>query len=110
MLWLDTYFEWIAPKSYCCGVSRDDDGEECFDPAWANDTCDTCKLSPGDRPNKTEFETYLYWFLQDNPGIDCPSGGHAAFGGAVILNQNGEKNSTVNGERWVIIYSLNESI
>ena len=96
MLWLDTYFEWIAPKSYCCGIARDENGGECFDPQWQNDSCDTCKTSTkyGDRPNKTEFGTYLDWFLHDNPGIDCPSGGHAAFGGAVVINQThlGNKN------------------
>jgi hypothetical protein len=86
MLWLDTYFEWIAPKSYCCGISREDDNGECYDPQWLNDSCDSCMPS-GDRPNRTVFETYLDWFLHDNPGIDCPSGGHAAFGGAVVVNK-----------------------
>ena len=86
MLWLDTYFEWMAPKSYCCGVSRDDGGEECYDPQWLNDSCDSCMAS-GDRPNRTVFETYLDWFLHDNPGTDCAAGGHAAFGGAVVVNK-----------------------
>ena len=86
MLWLDTYFEWMAPKSYCCGVSRDDGDEECYDPQWLNDSCDPCMAS-GDRPNRTVFETYLDWFLHDNPGLDCAAGGHAAFGGAVVVNK-----------------------
>lgn len=97
MLWLDTYFEWINPSG-CCGVSRDDDGSQCFDPTWKNDSCDICLVSSSSRPNETEFATYLDWFLKDNPGIDCPSGGHAAFGGAVKVNHSdpaNKKNSTV---------------
>ena len=98
MLWLDTYFEWIAPKSTCCGVSREDGDGECYDPKWQNDSCDTCKTSTefGNRPNKTEFGTYLDWFLHDNPGTACPSGGHAAFGGAVVVNKthSGGRNIT----------------
>ena len=95
MLWLDTYFEWITPKSFCCGISRDEHGYECYDPKWQNDSCDACMISGGDRPNRTEFETYINWFLHDNPGTDCPSGGHAAFGGAVILNQSDKKHPNI---------------
>lgn len=108
MLWLDTYFEWINPAG-CCGVSREDNGEQCFDPSYKNDTCDICLTSSSDRPNKTEFETYLYWFLHDNPGIDCPSGGHAAFGGAVIINESDpihHKNSSVLSKSCDVAYYI----
>ena len=106
MLWLDTYFEWIAPKSYCCGISREDNGGECYDPKWMNDSCDSC-MDSGDRPNVTVFETYLDWFLHDNPSTECASGGHAAFGGAVVVNQTEKdgKNITTALSEFIYVYN-----
>ena len=46
-------------------------------------TCYDCIAD--DRPNVTEFGTFINWFLHDNPGVQCASGGHAAFAAAVPL-------------------------
>lgn len=35
------------------------------------------------RPNVTGFETYLPYFLQDNPDVSCAKAGHAAYSQAV---------------------------
>lgn len=97
MLWLDTYFEWIAPSSKCCGISREKNNTFCLKPQFENDTCDSCvkNLTEKGWPLQEDFGKYLPWFLQDNPGVRCPSGGHAAFAGAVKLNPD---NKTVNSE------------
>lgn len=85
MLWLDTYFEWIIPRSQCCGI--DDDGEFCLYPQYDNATCRPClndsDLNENFWPKKEIFYKYIHWFLEDNPGVRCPSGGHAAFKGAI---------------------------
>ena len=89
MLWLDTYYQWLAPKSKCCGIT--DKNQECN--AKSDPSCHTC-LEPGERnlsrPNVTEFERYLKRFLNDNPGVDCPFGGHAGFSSGVKLNPDGK--------------------
>ena len=43
---------------------------------------------PGVRPNATEFEMFLKYFLEANPSANCASAGHAAFGDAVKLKYN----------------------
>ena len=95
MLWLDTYFEWIAPTSKCCGIDKH--GEFCLTPQYENETCNNCvtKLNKNGWPYPEDFEKYLKWFLKDNPGIRCPSGGHAAFAGGVKMNAD---NKTVNSK------------
>ena len=98
MLWLDTYFEWIAPTSKCCGINRETK-EFCLTPQYENATCDNCvtkeQLNDNGWPNPDVFGLYLKWFLEDNPGTNCPSGGHAAFAGGVKLNPD---NQTVNSK------------
>lgn len=98
MLWLDTYFEWIGPDSKCCGISNK--GEFCLHPVnTTNSTCMPCvtasSLNQYGWPNADDFGKYLKWFLMDNPGTRCPSGGHAAFAGGVKLNHD---NKTVNSK------------
>ena len=98
MLWLDTYFEWIAPHSECCGktgkTDSEDIGDFCLYPKKdANATCHPCvkELDPNTSwPYPDDFKKYLKWFLNDNPGKRCPSGGHAAFAGGVKLNPDNE--------------------
>ena len=87
MLWLDTYFEWIAPSSKCCGIDSKT-GEFCLHPQEG--TCENCvkELNHNGWPYPKDFTKYLHWFLKDNPGTRCPSGGHAAFADAVKFYPN----------------------
>lgn len=97
MLWLDTYFEWIAPSSQCCG--KDEDDNFCLYPQYNNDTCRACLETQDENgwPYPDDFEKYLRWFLKDNPGVRCPSGGHAAFANAVKF-YDAPDNETVRSE------------
>ncbi len=101
MLWMDTYFEWIAPRSQCCGITLVDDKEElCHYPQYNNDTCRPCVTNETENgwPEPDDFDKYVHWFLQDNPGKRCPSGGHAAFAGGVKFypdQDNVTQNNTI---------------
>ena len=56
-------------------------------PSTENGTeCVPCIMTT--RPNATEFELFIQYFLDANPNATCASGGHAAFGDAVILKDN----------------------
>lgn len=53
------------------------------------DVCSSCKISLMDkigRPEPTEFNFYLPFFLQDNPSDSCAKGGHAAYGQVSYYN------------------------
>lgn len=86
--WLDDYFDWIAPggSPSCCRVY--DNGTFCKATVEGSD-CKPCNVSEArGRPSPQDFMEYLPWFLEDNPGIKCPKGGHAAYGTAVKLLEN----------------------
>lgn len=99
MLWLDTYFEWIAPHSECCGRNVTSGGRCLYPKMDANATCQPCvtELDENNWPFPDDFEEFLPWFLDDNPGKRCPSGGHAAFAGAVKFKPG--DNRTVESKR-----------
>lgn len=100
MLWLDTYFEWIAPDSKCCGIVPATK-EHCITPQYKNSTCTDCvtTLNENGWPYPDDFEKFLPWFLDDNPGMRCPSGGHAAFSSGVKLKVDNETgDATVESE------------
>ena len=42
------------------------------------------------RPSSKEFTEYLEWFLLENPGLQCATGGHAAFNASVTLAPDGK--------------------
>ena len=42
------------------------------------------------RPNPTEFKQFVKYFLKANPNVTCASGGHAAFGDAVKLEDDNQ--------------------
>ncbi|XP_013179899.1 PREDICTED: Niemann-Pick C1 protein isoform X3 [Papilio xuthus] len=79
--WLDDFFDWSASPE-CC---RYFPGNSSFCPN-TNPKCKRCNIpleDPEKRPNPTDFEHYVSFFLQDNPTSSCPKAGHAAYSQAV---------------------------
>lgn len=100
--WLDDYFAWLDPIGTCCRVldyiehkngTKYKPSKLTFCDASAPDNyhCHKClpESETGARPNRTEFQMYLPWFLSNNPSVQCAKGGHAAYGLAVNLNKPG---------------------
>ncbi|XP_072021310.1 NPC intracellular cholesterol transporter 1-like [Amphiura filiformis] len=92
--WIDDFFDWATPGGgiTCCRIYNN---TQEFCPATVqNDSCSACRPSEEkyDRPTPEEFEEFLPFFLEDNPGIQCSKGGHAAYGSAVTFtNENKTK-------------------
>jgi len=103
--WLDDYFDWVSPSGSCCRQFTNDS----FCPSTVIDPgaeCKPCKMSEPmekGRPLDEDFLHYLPWFLEDNPGVTCPKGGHAAYGSAVKLKQN---NSQVGATYFMTYHSV----
>ncbi|KAL3891661.1 hypothetical protein ACJMK2_003913 [Sinanodonta woodiana] len=88
--WVDDYFDWLTPggNPTCCRFNIKTGG---FCPSTVkNETCAPCPLHSfvKGRPAQDDFMRYLPWFLEDNPGLTCAKGGHAAYGTAVELIAN----------------------
>ncbi|PZC81097.1 hypothetical protein B5X24_HaOG213437 [Helicoverpa armigera] len=83
--WLDDYFDWSALPN-CCKYFPSNSS---FCPNDRGAPCKACGIAlegAEQRPNSTEFERYVPFFLQDIPdtsGSGCVKGGHAAYGQAV---------------------------
>ncbi|KAM3508380.1 hypothetical protein MY10362_001225 [Beauveria mimosiformis] len=77
--WIDDFFLWLNPAyETCCVEGR----SACFadrDPAW--------NTSLSGMPENEEFLHYLDKFLKSNADEECPLGGKAAYGQAVVLDQ-----------------------
>ncbi|KAM3562605.1 hypothetical protein MY1884_001721 [Beauveria asiatica] len=77
--WIDDFFLWLNPAyETCCIEGR----SACFadrDPAW--------NTSLSGMPENEEFLHYLDKFLKSNADEECPLGGKAAYGQAVVLDQ-----------------------
>lgn len=88
--WVDDYFSWLTPGGNppCCrynNVTMD------FCPStFTGKKCVDCNvhLAANNRPQEADFMQYLPWFLEDNPGLKCAKGGHAAYASAVQLERN----------------------
>ncbi|KPJ18614.1 Niemann-Pick C1 protein [Papilio machaon] len=79
--WLDDFFDWSASPD-CC---RYFPANSSFCPN-SYTSCKRCNIpleGPEQRPNASNFEHYVPFFLQDNPTPSCPKGGHAAYSQAV---------------------------
>lgn len=77
--WIDDFFLWLNPDlgESCC-VER---GKTCFagrDPAW--------NITLAGMPEGDEFVHYLQKFLRSPTDEDCPLGGQASYGGAVVVD------------------------
>lgn len=76
--WIDDYFRWLDPQLESCCVEN---GETCFanrDPEW--------NITMHGMPEGNEFIHYLQKWLAAPTDADCPLGGKAAYGNAVVVD------------------------
>ena len=80
--WIDDFFMWLNPVYENCCVEK---GETCFagrDPPW--------NTTLSGMPEGEEFVGYLQKFLTTPAGEECPLSGQAAYGDAVVINDDYE--------------------
>ena len=91
--WLDDYFDWLSSGD-CCRVYENDRDKFCSSETVNLTQCISCPVvyqADSNRPVNEDFYKYLRFFLQDNPGLKCAKGGHAAYGQALeIINSTGK--------------------
>lgn len=84
MNWIEEYLKWSSDGSRCCRHYANNESQYC--PSYENaDQCRGCGVDY--RPDRTQFQDTIGWFLTANPDEVCPSAGHAAFSDAVQLKQ-----------------------
>ncbi|KAK7414623.1 niemann-Pick type C-related protein 1 [Neonectria punicea] len=79
--WIDDFFLWLNPINDQCCVEH---GSACFadrDPAW--------NTTLYGMPENQEFMQYLKKFLSSPTDEDCPLGGEAPYGQAVVIEDDG---------------------
>ncbi|XP_015782415.1 NPC intracellular cholesterol transporter 1 isoform X2 [Tetranychus urticae] len=77
--WLSDYNQYLRSDT-CC--KKYENGSQCL----TNELeCETCLDDMRIRPMGKEFDQYLPFFLNQNPGEECLSGGKALFSGSVKL-------------------------
>lgn len=80
--WIDDFFLWLNPQfEECCVEGR----SACFegrDPAW--------NITMSGMPEGDEFVHYLQKFLDAPTTDDCPLGGQASYGSAVVIDEEKE--------------------
>ncbi|XP_012286776.1 Niemann-Pick C1 protein isoform X2 [Orussus abietinus] len=99
--WLDDYFDWSGSPN-CCKYFP---GNNTFCP-HTDYSCASCKISllPNNRPNSTDFEKYVSYFLQDNPDENCAKAGHAAYGQGVNYMTNDKTGRSTVGASYFMAY------
>ena len=86
--WIDDYIDW-SNNEHCCQYNK---SSHDFCPNQIHSSmCGKCEFHhlpgrDGDDLSPQDFNTYISYFLRDNPSQDCPKGGHAAYGNGVILS------------------------
>ncbi|KAG4032644.1 hypothetical protein MFRU_006g01140 [Monilinia fructicola] len=76
--WIDDYFRWLDPSLDSCCVEG---GSACFenrDPAW--------NITLNGMPEGREFIHYLEKWIASPTDDDCPLGGQAAYGNALVID------------------------
>ncbi|KAI1436206.1 patched family-domain-containing protein [Xylaria sp. CBS 124048] len=76
--WIDDFFLWLKPENEACCK---EDGKVCFagrNPPW--------NITLSGMPEGQEFVHYLEKFLSAPTTDECPLGGRAAYGQAVVVN------------------------
>lgn len=80
--WMDDFFTWLNPDYEQCCIEN---GKTCFagrQPPW--------NRTLWEMPEGDEFVHLLNKFLKSPADEDCPIGGQAAYGEAVVLGENSE--------------------
>ncbi|KAF2904777.1 hypothetical protein ILUMI_01402 [Ignelater luminosus] len=94
--WIDDFKDWAETDS-CCKVFKNN-GSFCPN-TYSKDLCDSCNFQAVGMEWEEYFKKYFSFFIQDNPGVSCAKGGHAAYatginyyadanGSAVITHSN----------------------
>lgn len=91
--WVDDFIDWLTPSS-CCRVYGFGPNKDEFCPSTSDSpacykNCMGLTLGPV-RPTVEQFHQYLPWFLNDEPNIQCPKGGLAAYKTSVDLTPDGQ--------------------
>ncbi|KAI9742995.1 MAG: hypothetical protein M1818_003290 [Claussenomyces sp. TS43310] len=76
--WIDDYFRWLDPENYGCCMEG---GTACFeerDPAY--------NVTLFGMPEGDEFISYIERWLASPTDDDCPLGGQASFGNALVID------------------------
>lgn len=76
--WIDDYFRWLSPEQECCMNGR----KPCFegrDPEW--------NITLYGMPEGDEFLYYLDRWVKAPITDDCPLGGKAAYGNALVIDK-----------------------
>ncbi|XP_034945792.1 NPC intracellular cholesterol transporter 1 isoform X2 [Chelonus insularis] len=100
--WLDDYFDW-STASECCKYFP---SNHSFCPHEGISSCDSCDIEANEyhRPNEIDFQTYISFFLQDNPDESCVKAGHAAYGQGVNYVTNGKTHLSTVGASYFMAY------
>ncbi|CAL1295283.1 unnamed protein product [Larinioides sclopetarius] len=94
MDWLDNYISWAYDESGCCRVYKNDTSKFCPSNETAKN-CEGCGISDKKyfRPFPNKFQSFLQYFLRENPTPECPVAGHAGFADALEV-KNGNIGAT----------------
>ena len=83
--WIDDYFLWLNPELETCCVEKGRKKKTCFtdrDPAW--------NITLAGMPEGREFMHYLQKFVDSPTDDDCPLGGRASYGSAIVIDAERE--------------------
>lgn len=71
-------------------------------------SCSPCQIARTNngRPNSSDFEHYLSFFLRDNPDDQCAKGGHAAYSRAVNYNVDRSGVTQVNASYFMAYHTI----
>ncbi|XP_015113278.1 NPC intracellular cholesterol transporter 1 isoform X2 [Diachasma alloeum] len=99
--WLDDYIDWSQADN-CCKYFP---GNNSFCP-HEKFMCSNCPQSTNKfgRPDRTYFEKYISYFLNDNPNDQCVKAGHAAYGQGVNYKLNPVNNLSHVGASYFMTY------
>ncbi|XP_055940825.1 NPC intracellular cholesterol transporter 1-like isoform X2 [Argiope bruennichi] len=89
MDWLDNYISWAYDQSGCCRVYKNNTKKFC--PSIEPDKdCQGCAITDSKyfRPYPEKFQSYLMYFLHENPTPKCPVAGHAGFADALEIKND----------------------
>jgi Niemann-Pick C1 protein len=92
--WIDDFLLWLSPDLDSCCVEK---GKACFEdrtPAW--------NITMSGMPEDGEFVDYLGRFLRSPTNDDCPLGGQAAYGNAVVVDN---EHDTINASHFRTAHS-----